>query len=62
VLNLLPIPILDGGHLLFMGVEKILGHPLEMRQREIAQQVGMVLIATLMIFALYNDLHRLVVG
>jgi regulator of sigma E protease len=62
VLNLLPIPILDGGHLLFMGVEKILGRPMEIRHREIAQQVGMFLLISLMGFALYNDLHRLVVG
>ncbi|MEW6272362.1 MAG: RIP metalloprotease RseP [Thermodesulfobacteriota bacterium] len=62
VLNLLPIPILDGGHLLFMGVEKILGHPMEIRHREIAQSVGMFLLISLMVFALYNDLHRLVVG
>jgi regulator of sigma E protease len=62
VLNLLPIPILDGGHLLFMGVEKVLGRPLEIRQREIAQQVGMFLLISLMGFALYNDLHRLVAG
>jgi regulator of sigma E protease len=62
VLNLLPIPILDGGHLLFMGIEKILGRPLEIRQREIAQQVGMFLLISLMGFALYNDLHRLVAG
>jgi len=62
VLNLLPIPILDGGHLLFMGIEKLLGRPLEIRQREIAQQVGMFLLLSLMGFALYNDLHRLVAG
>ncbi len=60
VLNLLPIPILDGGHLLFMGVEKILGRPMEIRHREIAQQVGMFLLISLMGFALYNDLHRLI--
>jgi len=62
VLNLLPIPILDGGHLLFMGIEKLIGQPLEIRQREIAQQVGMFLLISLMGFALYNDLHRLLVG
>jgi regulator of sigma E protease len=62
VLNLLPIPILDGGHLVFMGIEKLLGRPLEIRHREIAQQVGMFLLISLMGFALYNDLHRLVVG
>jgi len=62
VLNLLPIPILDGGQLAFMGVEKVLGHPLQVRHREIAQQVGLFLLISLMGFALYNDLHRLVVG
>jgi regulator of sigma E protease len=62
VLNLLPIPILDGGHLVFMGIEKILGHPMEIRHREIAQQVGMFLLISLMGFALYNDVHRLLVG
>jgi len=62
VLNLLPIPILDGGHLMFMAIEKVLGRPLEIRQREIAQQVGMFLLLSLMGFALYNDLHRLVAG
>jgi regulator of sigma E protease len=60
VLNLLPIPILDGGHLVFMGVEKILGRPMEIRHREIAQQVGMFVLISLMIFALYNDVHRLI--
>jgi len=60
VLNLLPIPILDGGHLMFMGIEKILGRPMEIRHREIAQQVGMFVLISLMGFALYNDLHRLI--
>lgn len=62
VLNLLPIPILDGGHLAFMAIEKVLGKPLELRQREIATQVGMFLLICLMGFALYNDLHHLVAG
>jgi len=62
VLNLLPIPVLDGGHLAFMITEKVLGRPIEMRQREIATQVGMFLLICLMGFALYNDLHHLVVG
>lgn len=62
VLNLLPIPILDGGHLLFMGIEKLIGQPLHGRHREIAQQVGMVLLLSLMGFALYNDVHRIVAG
>lgn len=62
VLNLLPIPILDGGHLTFMAIEKVIGHPLAVRQREIATQVGLFLLISLMGFALYNDIHRLVVG
>lgn len=62
VLNLLPIPILDGGHLAFMLIEKVLGKPLELRQREIATQIGMFLLICLMGFALYNDIHSLVTG
>jgi len=62
VLNLLPIPILDGGHLVFMGIEKILGRPMEIRHREIAQQVGMFLLICLMGFALFNDVRRLMTG
>ena len=59
VLNLLPIPVLDGGHLLFFGIEAILRKPLEERQREIAQQVGLVLLFMIMIFALWNDIVRI---
>ncbi|MEW6410679.1 MAG: RIP metalloprotease RseP [Nitrospirota bacterium] len=62
VLNLLPIPILDGGHLLFLGIEKIMGKPLSMRKREIAQQIGLFLLISLMIFAFYNDIVRLFEG
>ena len=59
VLNLLPIPMLDGGHLLFFVIEAILGRPLSLRKREVAQQVGFVLLMVIMVFALYNDLSRL---
>ncbi len=59
VLNLLPIPILDGGHLLFFLIEGILRKPLGERQREIAQQVGLVLLVGVMIFAFWNDLERM---
>ena len=59
VLNLLPIPMLDGGHLLFFVIEAILGRPLSLRKREVAQQVGFVLLMVIMVFALYNDLTRL---
>jgi regulator of sigma E protease len=59
VLNLLPIPMLDGGHLLFFVIEAVLGRPLSLRKREVAQQVGFVLLMVIMVFALYNDLTRL---
>lgn len=59
VLNLLPIPILDGGHLLFFLIEGILRKPLGERQRELAQQVGLVLLVGVMIFAFWNDLERI---
>jgi len=59
VLNLLPVPMLDGGHLLFFGFEAAMGRPISVRKREIAQQVGFVLLMMLMVFALYNDVSRL---
>ena len=62
VLNLLPIPALDGGHLALFGVEGILGRPLRQRHRELAQQVGLLLLLSLMVFVFYNDIHRLVQG
>ena len=58
VLNLLPIPILDGGHLLFFVIEAILRKPLGERQREIAQQIGLVVLVSIMVFALWNDIER----
>jgi regulator of sigma E protease len=58
ILNLLPIPILDGGHLLFSLIEWMRGKPVSLRKREIAQQVGMVLLVGLMVFAFYNDIFR----
>ena len=60
VLNLLPIPILDGGHLLFFTIEAVLRKPLGERQREIAQQVGLFLLVGIMVFALWNDIERLI--
>lgn len=59
VLNLLPVPMLDGGHLLFFVIESILGRPLSLRKREMAQQIGFGLLMLLMVFALYNDLVRI---
>jgi regulator of sigma E protease len=59
ILNLLPIPILDGGHLLFFSIEAIMGKPLSIRKREVAQQVGLFLLIALMVFVFYNDIYRL---
>jgi regulator of sigma E protease len=59
ILNLLPVPMLDGGHLLFFAIEGVLGRPLSLRKREIAQQIGLALLLLLMVFALFNDLTRL---
>ena len=62
VLNLLPIPILDGGLLVYLGLEKLRGKPLSPRFLEMTQVVGLGLIITLMVFAFYNDLSRLFRG
>lgn len=59
ILNLLPVPVLDGGHLVFYIVEVIKGAPLSMKKMEVAQQVGLALLMSLMIFALFNDFTRL---
>jgi regulator of sigma E protease len=60
ILNLLPIPILDGGHLVFLGIEALRRKPLGERAQIFAQQIGIGLLATLMIFVFYNDIARLV--
>lgn len=62
VLNLLPIPILDGGHLLYYLAEVIKGGPLSERVMEIGQQIGLGLLGLLMAFAFYNDINRLISG
>jgi len=62
VLNVLPIPILDGGHLVFLLVERIKGTPVSIRARTIAQQIGLVLLLTLIIFVTYNDIIRAIRG
>jgi regulator of sigma E protease len=59
VLNLLPVPVLDGGHLFFFAVEAIIGRPVSVKYREKAQQVGIFLLLLLMIFAFANDIFRL---
>jgi regulator of sigma E protease len=60
ILNLLPVPVLDGGHLLFFVIEAIMGKPLSMKKREVAQQVGLFLLILLMVFVFYNDIYRLI--
>ena len=62
VLNLLPVPILDGGHLLYYVVEIINRKPLSERSMEIGQQIGLALLLMLMAFAFYNDINRLISG
>lgn len=59
VLNMLPIPVLDGGHLVLLGIEMIRGKPLTLRQMEILQQVGLSFILLLMAVVIKNDLTRL---
>lgn len=58
ILNLLPIPVLDGGHLVFLTYESIIRKPMSERIQIISQQIGMALLATLMIFVFYNDIAR----
>ncbi|MBN2569155.1 MAG: RIP metalloprotease RseP [Deltaproteobacteria bacterium] len=62
VLNLLPIPVLDGGHLMFYIIEIVTGKELNMKWREMAQQVGFFLLIMLMVFVFYNDIVRIVNG
>ena len=62
VLNLLPIPVLDGGHLLYYFAEFIKGGPLSERVVEYGQRLGLVFLAILMSFAFYNDINRLISG
>jgi regulator of sigma E protease len=62
LLNLLPIPILDGGHLVFYLWELIVGKPLNLKTREVAQQIGLALLLGLMVLAFYNDIARYLVG
>ncbi len=62
ILNLLPIPALDGGHIFFFLIEAFTRRPVSRRVREKAQQVGMALLILLMVFVFYNDIARLLGG
>ena len=62
VLNLLPIPLLDGGHLMYYAIEIIKGRPVSERFMELGQRVGLALLLVMMAFAFYNDLNRLLTG
>ncbi|MEG2139933.1 MAG: RIP metalloprotease RseP [Bilophila sp.] len=59
ILNLLPIPVLDGGHIVFLTLEMILRHPVSLTARNMAARVGMALLLCLMLLATWNDLVRL---
>jgi regulator of sigma E protease len=58
IINLLPIPVLDGGHLMFFLIEAVGRKPVNIKVREVAQQVGIVVLIMLMIFVFYNDIVR----
>jgi regulator of sigma E protease len=58
LLNLFPIPLLDGGHLLYYGIEAVRGRPLSERAQELGFRIGLAIIVMLMAFALFNDFTR----
>ena len=60
IINILPIPVLDGGHLLFFTIEMIIRRPVNIRVREIAQQAGIFILIMLMILVFYNDIMRFI--
>ena len=60
VLNLLPVPLLDGGHLMYYVIEIFKGRPVSERAMQIGQHIGMAVLFTLMLLALYNDVNRLI--
>ncbi len=60
VMNLLPIPLLDGGHLLYYAAEMLKGSPVSEQAWEIGQKIGIAILGTLMTFAIFNDVHRLI--
>lgn len=59
IINFIPVPVLDGGHLLFFIIEAVIRRPLNTRMREVAQQIGIFILVFLMIFVFYNDITQL---
>ena len=59
-MNLLPVPLLDGGHLVFYAYEAVMGRPLSARVQEIGLKIGILLVATLLVFTTSHDILRLV--
>jgi regulator of sigma E protease len=59
ILNLLPVPILDGGLIVFLLIELVIGKPLSIRKREAAQKIGLFLLIMLMAVVMYNDVVRI---
>lgn len=59
VINLVPLPVLDGGHIMFFLVEAISRKPFTLRQREVAQQIGIILLIALMAYVFSNDIQRI---
>jgi regulator of sigma E protease len=62
IINLIPVPMLDGGHLAFFLLECLRGKPIAVRHREVAQRVGLVVLVALMAFVIFNDISRIVQG
>ena len=59
LVNLFPVPLLDGGHLMFYAFERVFGRPLKERTQEVGFRIGLVLVVSLMVFATWNDLVHL---
>ncbi|MBS1157176.1 MAG: rseP [Proteobacteria bacterium] len=62
LLNLLPVPVLDGGHLLYHSAELVRGRPLSASWQMVGQRIGIALLVGLMLLAFYNDIHRFIPG
>jgi regulator of sigma E protease len=62
IINLFPIPVLDGGHLMFFLIEAVSRRPVNLKMREVAQQIGLFILILLMIYVIYNDISSLLFG